>query len=111
QRVLLRLRGLRYTLRPAEQVPADLLARLDVCDTAAVGLTMVDTIQGAYFQSRSLRLALEAGEPRRLARALALEGGHESIGGRTPRSEALLAAADELAKRAGDAYSRGIALL
>src|SRR5262245_6456344 len=96
QRILLRLRGLSYTLRQAEQVPPDLLARLDVCDTAAVGLTMVDTIQGAYFQSRSLRLALKAGEPRRLCRALAIEGGHESIGGRTPHSERLLDAADEL---------------
>jgi serine/threonine protein kinase len=112
QRILLRLRGLKYTQRRAEDVPADLLAKLDVCDTAAAGLAMVDTIHGAYFQSRSLRLALQAGESRRLVRALALEGGHESIvGTRGPaRGKLLLATADDLAKRTGDAYSRGIVL-
>src|SRR5262249_11501771 len=80
-RILLGWRGLKYTQRKAEDVPADLLAKLDVCDTAAAGLAMVDTIHGAYFQSYSLRLALQAGEPRRLVRALALEAGHESVAG------------------------------
>jgi hypothetical protein len=109
QRLRLRLRGLGYTLRKAEDVPAELLRRQDVCDTAATGLTMVDTIQGAYFQSLSLRLALQAGEPRRLVRALAAEGGHESAEGtRSPhRSKTLLDAAEELASRTGDAYGRG----
>src|SRR5262249_49876590 len=73
------------------------LAAVDACLTAAAGLSMVDAIQGAYFQSRGLLLALRAGEPRRLVLTLALEGAHESIGG-TPsprRSTRLLAAAAE----------------
>jgi hypothetical protein len=99
QRVRLRLRGLRFRRRPAEAVPAGLLARLDACAAAAEGLTMVDTIQGAYFQSLSLRLALEAGEPVRLLRALTVEAGHESIGGtrNRRRTQQLLDAARALA--------------
>jgi hypothetical protein len=64
----------------------------------------VDTIQGAYFQSRTLRLALDAGEPARLVRALSFEAGHESIGGTssTRRTTRLLEAARQLACELGE---------
>jgi predicted ATPase len=81
QRVWLRLRGLGFARRAGREVPAAELERLDVCTAAAVGLSMVDTVQGAYFQSRALLLALRAGEPARLVSALAIEGAHESIAG------------------------------
>jgi hypothetical protein len=118
QRLKLRLRGLRFQRRAESDVPAGELARLDVCMTATVGLSMVDMIQGAHFQSRSLLLALHAGEPVRLACALAREGGHESIAGtRSPRRAArLLDAAEGLANELGEPYplamvalSRGVA--
>jgi hypothetical protein len=104
QRLRLRLRGLRYRLRPASEIDKDDLARLDACGAAAAGLTMVDTIQGACFQSQTLRLALEAGEPARLVRALTLEAGLESIGGTCSmrRTEQLLAAARALASEVGE---------
>ena len=61
QRLRLRLRGLGYRPREASAVPAADLRTLDVCLSAALGLSMVDPIQGAYFQSRSLLLALRLG--------------------------------------------------
>jgi hypothetical protein len=67
---------------------------------------MVDTVQGAYFQTRGLLFALRAGEPFHLARALALEAGHVSIGGgRTrQRTARLIAAAEALARQVGQPY-------
>jgi tetratricopeptide (TPR) repeat protein len=118
QRVWLRLRGLRFRRRAEAEVPARELERLDVCTAAAQGLSMVNTVQGAYFQSRSLLLALRAGEPGRLVSALAIEAAHESIGGTRcgGRCERLLgvaeALADELGKphlRATVSLARGIA--
>jgi hypothetical protein len=110
QRLRLRLRGLGYRLRAADEVPADLLAQFDVCETASIGLSMVDTIQGAYFQTRSLRLALRAGEPVRLATALAVEACHESIGGTANRARTgtLLSAADQLARELGQPYPQAM---
>jgi serine/threonine protein kinase/tetratricopeptide (TPR) repeat protein len=99
QRIRLLVRGLGYTRRAAADVPPEDRARLDVCLTAATGLSMIDTIQGSYFQTRGLRLALAAGEPERLAAALAMEAGHESISGSRGqrRVERLLRAAEEAA--------------
>jgi hypothetical protein len=113
QRVRLRVRGLRFRPREASAVPPADLRALDVCMAAAVGLSMVDTIQGAYFQSRSLLLALRAGEPGRLVSALAMEAAHESIGGthNRRRPAALLGAAEALARQDGRPYPRAMATL
>jgi serine/threonine protein kinase len=107
QRLRLWLRGLRFTPRPEEKVAAEELRRLDACTAAATGLSMVDTIRGAYFQARSLRLALQAGEPHRLVHALAMEAGHQSIGGSRSRrrTAGLLRRAQAIALTAGDPYS------
>jgi hypothetical protein len=80
-RARIRLRGLSYTERAAEQIAPERLLRIDVCWSAAVGLSMIDTIYGRDFQARHLMLALQAGEPRRIARALAMEVAHAAIGG------------------------------
>jgi hypothetical protein len=107
RRLQLRLRGLGFRPRPAEAVPPADLRRIEVCWSAAVGLSMVDTIQGACFQTRGLLFALRAGEPFHLARALALEAGHASIGGGRTRERTahLLAAAEGLARQVGQPYA------
>lgn len=67
----LSLRGLGFAAVREEQVPPADLLRLDVCLSAAVGLAFVDPIRGYSFYQRGLLLALQTGEPQRIARALA----------------------------------------
>src|SRR5262249_57624831 len=81
RRAYVRLRGLGFQERDARDVPAEELLRIDTCWSVSVGLAYVDTFRAADFQARHLLLALRAGEPYRVARALAMEGGYSSTGG------------------------------
>jgi serine/threonine protein kinase/tetratricopeptide (TPR) repeat protein len=111
RRLQARLRGLRYRERSAATLdPRDLL-RLDTCWSLSVGLGMVDTIRAAYFQVRYLLLALKAGEPARVARALALEVGFSAnAGGRASDRTARIASQTmALANRVGDPQAIGMA--
>jgi hypothetical protein len=106
QRLRLWVRGLRFTPRAEKEVPAGELLRLDACAAAATGLSMVDTIQGAYFQTSTVLLALRAGEPHRLARELAIEAGHQSVGGGCARRRTtwMLGRAEAIARSTGEPY-------
>src|SRR2546426_488086 len=73
RRARLRLRGLRFSEREESRVAADVLRRIDICWAVAIGLARVDFIRAADFQSLNLLLSLRAGEPYRVARALAME--------------------------------------
>ncbi len=73
RRAHVRLRGLGFRSRREEEVPASALLRIDTCWAAVIGLGLVDVIRGADFQSRHLLLALRAGEPTRICRALSAE--------------------------------------
>jgi hypothetical protein len=101
RRLRLRLRGLRFVERSAEQVPPDVLQRVDVCWAAARGLNRVDTILAAEVQSRHMLLALKAGEPFRVLRACAGEAIFlAAAGSRTrQRTENLLELAARVAMR------------
>ena len=81
RRLHLWLRGLSFVETPASRVPPDVLQRIDACWSVSMGLSMVDTIRGASFQTRQLLLALDAGEPHRVARALAAEAAFVATGG------------------------------
>jgi serine/threonine protein kinase len=100
----LRLRGLRYRRRQASAIPPEELRRIDVCWSICCGLAMVDSLRGAEFQQRHLSLALAAGDPYRLARALAGQAIYCATGGgRTRRRSArLVMAARTLADELGD---------
>ncbi len=82
ERAALAVRGLRFRDRPPEQVPAEVLTRVDTARAVAVGISVVDVIKGSYYQTRSLRLALQAGEPFRIALALGWEAVHSACLGR-----------------------------
>ena len=71
QRAKLWFRGLDFEERAV--VPAEELRKIDVCWALGNGMGGVDVVRGADFQARHLLLALKAGEPYRISRALAWE--------------------------------------
>ena len=111
-RVWLRLRGLGFVRRDASQVTQAELTRIDICGAVASSLSAVDTVRAATFQARHLLLTLRAGEPVRVARALASEVGYVSRAGvkAFPRVESIGQSALALAEESGDAPTTGWAL-
>jgi serine/threonine protein kinase len=69
----LRWRGFGFVERPEADVDPKLLRRIDVCWAVEIGLCQVDVLRSAEFHARHLLLALQAGEPQRIARGLAME--------------------------------------
>ncbi len=112
-RAFLRMRGLNFQRREASQVSPRDLTRIDVCWSAVVGLSMNEPLRGADFQTRGLLLALRAGEPFRIARALAMEAGHRSTAGvsAAPRVAKLLENAEKLAEQLDSPHARGMTRL
>ena len=116
-RLLVLARGLRHVPRTESEVPKAELARVDASFTIACSLSVIDFIRGADFQNRHLLLALRAGEPKRLLRALTLEISYAATpgAGSEKRSARLLKVADGLAPRGDHAatsllcLTRGIA--
>jgi serine/threonine protein kinase len=113
QRLRLRLRGLKFTERSEKDVPAGALIRIDTCWSVGRALSVVDPIRGAEFQTRSLLLGLQAGEPYRIARSLAWEAAHTSTaGGREARRTShLLEAADALSQQVSHPHALGMVAL
>jgi tetratricopeptide (TPR) repeat protein len=106
RRLQLRFRGLEFTARPESSAAHDDIFRIDACWSVIVGLAMVDPIRAADFNIRHLLWALDVGDPYRVARALALEGGFSVlIPVAAPRSSAdLYRRAEALAGSAGRHY-------
>ena len=90
RRVHLRMRGLGFDHNRPSEIPPDVLTRIDVCWSVTVGLAMVEVIQSARFQAVNLLLALRAGDPLRVTRALGMELIFESVG--TKRSASRISA-------------------
>jgi hypothetical protein len=110
-RVLVRLRGLHHVARRESELAGVELARLDASWTLSCSLSLVDPVRGAAFQSRHLLMALSAGEPRRLLRALTLELSYAATPGvgSERRTARILAVADELVR--GHSDDAALALL
>jgi serine/threonine protein kinase len=108
-RALLTLRGLSFRRRDLSEISAADLARIDVCWVAAAGLSVVDFIRVTGFQSKGLLLALKAGEPVRIARALAMEATHSAVSGSRAarRTAELLRLAGALAADVAQPYAEG----
>ncbi len=104
------LRGLSFRERSASEIPAKELARIDVSWSMTAGLSTVDPIRGAYYQVRHLRMALRAGEPYRLVRALAMQIVYAAGPGAEARrrTERFTAKCRALSERIGNPH--GIAL-
>lgn len=99
-RAQLRVRGLSYRRRSAKRLKRDELQRIDLCWSGAIGLSTVDSLRGAALQSEGLLRALRAGEPVRVARALAYEAAFQGNQGikNAPRCDALIRAASRIAE-------------
>ena len=110
RRMRLRIRGLHWRERSPQEIARHVLLKIDTCCSVATGLALIDLLRGAALQTTSLILALDAGEPRRIARALAMEAGYQSCRGvKAQRSAAdLLRMARDLSNRTGDLRARGI---
>ncbi|MHB1559000.1 MAG: serine/threonine-protein kinase [Isosphaeraceae bacterium] len=109
-RAILRARGLRFRPRDEASVPARSRARIDLCWSAVAGLSMYNPIRGADFQARGLLLALQAGEPFRIARAIAMEAAHLSTAGPSVegRVASLIGTASALADAMDSPHARGM---
>jgi serine/threonine protein kinase/tetratricopeptide (TPR) repeat protein len=109
-RFLLRLRGRGYRERQASEISPQELSRVDIARSISVGLTVVDWIRGSSFTSRTLLLALRAGEPLRVCLSLAWEAVPSACEGRVARKRTahLIASADALAKRLADPHAIGM---
>jgi eukaryotic-like serine/threonine-protein kinase len=110
QRLKLRFRGLHFQLRDESQIPQEQLTRVDVADAATTGLGMIDAMRAAAYQARHLAMALDTGEPRRIARALSAEAIFLSMPGAhaAPRVAPVIAKLAELADKLDTAEARGL---
>ncbi|MGO9837540.1 MAG: serine/threonine-protein kinase PknK [Polyangiaceae bacterium] len=102
----------RRVRRPHSLVPRD-LARIDAAFTAATGLARSDLVRSADFGTRALLLALEAGEPVRLCRALAVTASNVAARGEPGRRRAadLVLASERIAAQVDDPHSHALAIL
>jgi eukaryotic-like serine/threonine-protein kinase len=88
-RVFLLLRGLRFRIHDETEVSPQQLTHIDVCWSVSAGLALVNTIQAVGFATRGLLLALRAGEPKRLCRALAVNASFVGSEGPPGRARAM----------------------
>ena len=112
KRLQIRLRGLNFTERDASEITESDLVRIDTCWAVAAGLGAVDLIRGADFQSRHLLLSLRAGEPFRVARAMAFEAAQTASRGGATRERAAQVArwAEELSQKVGHPQAIGLSI-
>lgn len=113
RRARLKLRGIEFIPRTTAEIPADTLLRIDVCWAVARGLAVVDTLRASDFQTLHLMLALDAGEPYRVARGLAMEVALRSSEGGPSRQrvDQLAESARQLAAQVKDPHVIGLTIL
>ncbi len=112
-RLQLRLRGFEFRERSATEIPPDELIRIDTCWSVSTALSMSSTVRARDFQTRHLLLALKAGEPYRVARAMGVEAAFAGLGGSRARrrTERLVARAMALAERVNRPHAVAIAYI
>ncbi len=104
RRVKIKIRGYSFSERAEAEVPADKLHMIDICWAVSTGLSMIDNIRGADFSARGLLLALDAGEPVRIANTLSMEAAFLASAGGTnrERSSTLAQQAIDIATKTGN---------
>lgn len=111
-RLQLRWRGL--SVRPGERSGStgEMRQKLDVCWTIAVGMSMIDVMRSADLQGRFTLMALDSGDPSRVALGLSAELAAGAIDGKRSqeRTDALFTRAMSLAREIDDAHATAFAL-
>lgn len=109
----LALRGLDFEVKPEAAWPRKLRMRVDACLAAARALSIVDTITGAAFQLRALRLALDLGDPYRVLYTVALGAGFAAAneGARGTSADAHLVAAERTSALVQDPRGHAFVLM
>ena len=112
-RIRLSFRGLDFVERPASELSTEELGRLDVALSASTVLAMTDTLAGALMHTRNLQMALDAGEPYRVVRALGVEASFASVVGMKGEAKAngILDTAWELSQRLDDPRALGFSMM
>ncbi len=107
----LKLRGRRFKEHDSTQITPERLISIDTCWSVSIGLGTVDTIRGMAFAKRHLLLALNAGEPYRVARALALEAAFSATRGVDSRARTgkLIEESLMLSERVNHPHALGLA--
>jgi serine/threonine protein kinase len=110
-RLWLRVRGLHLADRSTRPPSKAEIERIDTLRSVSVGISVVDPMVGAYFQTRGTLLALKAGDPYRAALALAWEAAHHSLLGVPGKrgTERLLAATAGAAAQANRPHAAAMA--
>lgn len=113
RRLRLAVRGTHFSERRPEQIPKEKLTKIDIVWSGALGLGMVDIVRSFDFQTAHMLAALDAGEPYRVARALAAEALNTATGGGPARKKTrkLLLAAERLAARIDHPHAIGLAAM
>ncbi len=113
-RARIRASNLRFELRREEDVPRELLDKLDALYPAQTALGTFDYLRGAVFATMALPLALKAGEPKRLVTALGSEAIYsvmlDGLNG-TERSAQIRDSIDKISSSMVDPYGIGVAQL
>lgn len=108
RRIQIRLRGLGYREREPADLPARALARIDFAWSLSSSLAFVDPLLGSDLGALHVLLALRAGEPSRVCRAIASEAVYAASVGGAPRAQRLRQRAREIATRVDQPYVFGV---
>ena len=112
RRARLRWRGLGFVTRRVDDLDADALLRIDTCWSAAAGLALVDMISASDFSVRHLLMALDAGDPYRIARGFAIEAtARRAFPGDRKWSARFARESKHLAERVGHPHAIALSLL
>jgi tRNA A-37 threonylcarbamoyl transferase component Bud32 len=108
-RVRLKLRDSELKLTSPRHAAEPDVLRADVAWAMGTGLAGIDVVRGVAFHSRHTLLALDSGDPERIARALAWEAIGAAIehGGDDRRGRRILVDAERAAERAPSQQARG----
>lgn len=109
-RARFRLRGADFNRDVQHAFDPEKLLRVDACRAAWL-LSFVSTLLGASLQSQFLRLALDAGEPARIAMGFGIEAIHRSVEGKREQRQEWQERARSLAEEIATPHALGFQAL